>query len=111
MAGFEDLADEARARAEGETVPGTASATNSPIGADGSGTAAASADPQDPAVADTDLAGGDWARADRAGSDEGGDGFGPEGTRSEATGADRAEEASGRADPFDGGAEAGPTSR
>jgi hypothetical protein len=100
MAGFDELPDEQQPA--GDDMPGTRSPSNEPIGADGTGTAATNADPHDPATADTGTSGGSWAAADRAGSEEGGDAFGPEGTRSEATQADDAD-ASGVADPFDGG--------
>ncbi|MCR8671535.1 hypothetical protein [Agrococcus sp. HG114] len=111
MAGFEDLADEAREQRDDE-MPGTRSPANEVIGADGTGSDETSTDPHVP-TADTDATGGAWAAADHAGSEEGSDGFGPEGTRSAATDArttgmgeagDADIDASGFGDPFDGGA-------
>lgn len=111
MAGFEDLADEAREQRDDE-MPGTRSPANELIGADGAGSDETSTDPNVPS-ADTEATSGAWAAADHTGSEEGGDGFGPEGTRSPATepdamgtgeAGDADIDASGFGDPFDGGA-------
>lgn len=117
MAGFEDLADEAAAQRRDDEMPGTQSASNKLIGADGTGSDATSTDPHVPS-SDTEATSGAWAAADHTGSEEGGDAFGPEGTRTAATepdstgtGADGSTDAavSGADDPFDGGASAHPT--